>query len=79
MNEKKSGKETSQRVESENLKIIQALSRQMDTPTANPIYLQGASSHTESETSSEEFSSCSSKRIHTSNQTVGYLCIFQEK
>ena len=69
----------SQIVESENLKITQALSRQTDTPTANPIYLQDISSHTKSETSGEEFSSCSSKRIHASNQTVGYQCIFQKK
>ena len=79
MNEKKSGKKKSQRVESENLKITQALSRQMDTPTAYPIYLQGISSHTESETSGEEFSSCSSKRIHASNQNVGYPVHFSRK
>ena len=68
-NEKKSGKK-SQRVKTENLKIKPALSRETDTLNANPIYMQDTSSHSESETSGEEFSSCSSKRIHASNQTL---------
>jgi len=59
-----------QRVETENLKITQALSSKTGKPTANPISLQDSSSHSESETSGEEFSPCSSKRIHASNQTV---------
>ena len=59
-----------QRVETENLKITQVLSGKTDKPTANQIYLQDSSSHSEFETSGEEISPCSSKRIHASNQTV---------
>ena len=56
-----------QRVETENLKIPQALSSKTD----KPVYLQHFSP-SESETSGEEFSPCSSKRIYASNsnQTV---------
>ena len=39
-------------------------------PTVNPIYLRNSCSHSASETSEEEVSPCSSKRIHTSNQIV---------
>ena len=39
-------------------------------PTANPIYLHDSSSHSASETSEEEVSPCSCKRIHASNQIV---------
>ena len=56
--------------ETENLKITQTLSSKTDKPTANPIYLQDSSSHSESETFNEEFSPCSSKRINISNQTA---------
>ena len=59
-----------QRVETEHLKITQALSSKTNKPTANPIYLQDSSSHSESETSGEEFSPCSNKRVDASNQTV---------
>ena len=41
-----------------------------DKSAANAIYLQYTSSRSESETSGEEFSPCSSKSFHASNQTV---------
>ena len=49
-----------QRVETENLKITQALFSKTDNPTANPICLQDSSYYFESETPREEFNSCSS-------------------
>ena len=59
-----------QGVETKSLKITQPLSSKTDNPTANPIYLQDSSSHSESETSGKEFSPSSSKRIHASSQIV---------
>ena len=40
-----------QRVETQNLKISQALSSNTNKPTANSMYLQDSSSHSESEIS----------------------------
>ena len=70
LNQEKNGKKKRQRVETENITITQPLFSKTDSPTANPIYLQDSFSHSESENSGEEFSQCSSKRIHASNQTV---------
>ena len=70
MNQEKNGKKKRQRVESDNLIMTLALSSKTDNPTAKPIYLQDSSSHSKSETTEEEFSPCSSKRIYAFNQTV---------
>ena len=68
-NQEKNGKKRL-RVETENLKIAQALSSNTNKPAANSIYSRDFSSHSESEFSGKKFRPCSNKRIHASNQIV---------
>ena len=67
-NQEKNGKKRL-RVETENLKIAQALSSNTNKPAANSIYLRDFS-HSESEISGKKFRPCSNKCIYASNQIV---------